>query len=138
MKSKVFNTSKGEFLIVDLPGKGNTETICLLSDLKYKIVGPVKLITEEQASDIMVSEYVFTPGENVEHWNLYKNYEDNSLSWSFTALDSLHSLIKSLGIHLYENPFGNYKDFEGKMDLYMNILSEEQNTLYNPYIWKKI
>lgn len=65
----------------------------------YRFIGLLSRITEEQASEIVGS------------------------------IKELHSLLKSKGVHLFENP---YKDCEDKDLEWLN----NELTFYNPYIFK--
>ena len=65
---------------------------------KLERIASISEITEEQASEVVESFNIFMPGEMVEHSCLYKNHVNNSLSYSFTAIESLHSLLKSKGV----------------------------------------
>lgn len=111
MKKFEFETSKGKFVLVD----GYVENGI---DLKQ--------ITEQQASEIVHNKHPISGG--------FVNYfESTSLITSyscFSAIQSLHSLLKSKGVHLFKNPF---LDFE---TLDPSAVYAEQNTFYNPHIFK--
>jgi|SRR5690606_6287752 len=100
MKTLEFETSKGRFLLVDNPLLPQAMSITT----KY-----IKLseITEEQASEIVDSDDEYGV-------IMYQNYQTASMQYfdeQITAIESLHSLLKSKGIL-------------------------EQKTFYNPYIFK--
>ncbi len=172
MKVKEFKTSKGEFVLVDLPNaihvmKHNGYIVqscsskldCLNKcnridngDVKGFLYignteGDFKLsdITEQQAIEIVDSRFIFQTQYIKDMLHCYLDYENND--WVYKeALPSLHSLIKSKGIYLYENPLGNLKvykkNFKGHDMFYSNYTAKwqeaEQKTFYNPYIFKKI
>lgn len=144
MKKLEFSTSKGEWLLVDDDEHGlitdkeqanrlinawgtdnverdldRLELICKLSD-----------ITEEQASDVVDSEYV----DFIDKY-LYRDYKSKNAKEVFndnlSAIESLHSLIKSKGVNLFENPWRDCGD-----DDVVNF--ENKQTFYNPYLFKKI
>lgn len=99
MKKLEFKTSKGSFMLVD----------------SIEIEG-IKLseITEEQASEIVDKKIGYK--NYLESTDVISNYS------CVTATKSLHSLIKSKGAYLYENPH--------------NTVEAEQKTFYNPVIFK--
>lgn len=120
MKKLEFETSKGRFVIVDGVGED------FAMDLTHMIICDewfVKLseITEEQASEIV--DYSILK-------NMYASYNYGFCTNSYvykTAIESLHSLLKSKGIYLYKNPAPL---------LHHTRLEAEQKTFYNPYIFK--
>ena len=117
-KQEKITTSKGEFLLVDAIEKPNINTGIKLSE-----------ITEEQASEIV--DKVMN-NQHFQNYN-FKSYNDR---WVKTAIESLHSLLKSKGIHLFENPYGKwYSDFENA-NQELDWQLAEQKTFYNPYIFK--
>lgn len=110
MKELKFKTSEGKFLLLET-----------LSD-NYRLFGFIKgiklsEITEEQASDIVSS--------------LVADKQGNK-SYVYT----LHSLLKSKGIHLFKNPYT--KQVDENYSKHNRILFEksEAKTFYNPYIFK--
>lgn len=107
MKELKFKTSKGRFVIKDL------------NFIPLNCNG-IKLseITEKQASEI-----VDLKGDRFQDYNHVSCCD----RWCNTAKESLHSLLKSKGIHLFENP--NDSD-------YFTNRSTEQKTFYKPYIFK--
>lgn len=120
MKKIEFETSKGKFLIKeydtfnDLVKDANfyKQKICKLSE-----------ITEEQASEIVDEDKDYGV-------RIFQNYQTTSMQYfdeQITAIGSLHSLLKSKGIHLYENPAPL---------LHHTRLEAEAKTFYNPYIFK--
>ena len=126
IKEIKFETDKGKFLLVDMTGGIRKFIPWDFVDESFD----VKDITEVQSESIVDSKvFIFTPGESTEYNYLHKNYETNDLSWSFGAKGSLLSLIKSLGVELFENP---YKEHEDK-DLERFY---EDCTFYNPVILK--
>lgn len=133
MKKLELETSQGKFVVEEASDKNIGRVL-------------LKHITEQQASEIVPSTHHFTPGENIEHWNLFEDYEYNRLSWSFTSIESLHSLIKSKGYYLFENPNpkpSEYMFYKRKSDgvswgdslLQLHNCSD-QKTFYNPVIFK--
>lgn len=83
MKELKFKTSKGEFLVNE-----DCKGISL------------KEITELEASEIVDDSF------NAYHEDSFKLYGDEIVSGAYvvTAIESLHSLLKSKDIHLFENP----------------------------------
>lgn len=115
MKQIKITTDKGEFLLVDGDvAKGGIKH----EDKIYYYFCDAKNITEEQASEIV--DY-FT-----EYSKRYQDYERLEFAY-LTAIESLHSLLKSKGIHLFRNP--NNSD-------YFTNRSTEQKAFYNPFIFK--
>lgn len=103
MKVLEFETSKGSFLVVDAINNANIHTGTKLLE-----------ITEEQASEIVSS--------------LVKDDNGNK-----SYIHTLHSLLKSKGIHLYNNPLQTAYQFDQSVYEYHQA---EQKTFYNPYIFK--
>jgi len=122
MKELKFKTSKGKFLIKeydtfnDLVKDANfyKQKICKLSE-----------ITEEQANAIV---------DKVMNNQHFQNYDFKEITdrWTKSAIDSLRSLLKSKGVHLFENP---YNIGTSKAD-YNKYKEAESKTFYNPYIFK--
>lgn len=117
MKKLAFETSKGRFVVVDGVGED------FAMDLTHMIICDewfVKLseITEEEAREI-----VELKGDRFQDYNHISCCD----RWCNTAIDSLHSLLKSKGIHLYKNPAPL---------LHHTRLEVEQKTFYNPYVFK--
>ena len=128
MKKLEFETSKDKFVLVDLPSYEEIEKELqffghdqgltnedlnnyfrhILPDLNKSY--ELSEITEEEASQI-VDYYI----------------EDNFLG--YTEIDVLHSLLKSKGIHLFENPYKNHQDKD--LETWY-----EELTFYNPFIFK--
>ena len=112
MKKLEFETSKGRFLIVDAIENANVHTGIKLSE-----------ITEEQASEIVKMTWI---SDNIKLCK-FKNYDINGNGSFSSATESLHSLLKSKGIHLFKNPAPL---------LHHTRLEKEQKTFHNPYIFK--
>lgn len=115
MKKFEFETSKGKFVLADSYVENGID---------------LKQITEEQASEIVGS---------IEEILL----KDDCFDWFRKSTKSLYSLIESQGVHLFKNPvpepeyiidnFGN----GGICEHWVSTFQEqEQNTFYNPYIFK--
>lgn len=142
MKQIEFKTSKGTFIISDekyyLINENGVKTAYLkdVPQFEYEKFMHLPRLTEEQARNI-VDEFKYHP-------TLIKKVFIDYLNADFyinTAIESLHSLIKSLGVHLYKNPY---------KEAYNKELSENENndiesykkdllksyTFYNPYIFK--
>lgn len=144
MKKLEFETSKGAFFMVDAIERKNLHDGIFL-----------KQITEEQASSIV------DEGDS-EPWtdsfkSGYRDYQITDIeqySSCITAIESLHSLLKSKGIHLFDNPvikplipneqtlkkmhnkgYGENDFVDLKYDQYQFDLAEEK-TFYNPVIFK--
>lgn len=135
MKQEKITTSKGEFLVVDskdAPSSFNSYLRDIEEKLGVQLITGYKLseITEEGASKIVD-----------ELWNGYKNYNSNDNVGNYnrlvknTAIESLHSLLKSKGIHLFENPYDVY-DMSTWHDANEAKQKAEEKTFYNPYIFK--
>lgn len=118
MKKLEFKTAKCEFILVDKNDITDDEYQALLY---FKKVYLLSHITEEEAREI-----VDLKGDR------FQDYDHVSCCdrWCNTAIKSLHSLIKSKGVHLYENPNDNqcgtceYQETESK-------------TFYNPILFIK-
>lgn len=134
MKKLEFETSKGRFVVSDeryyLKNEFGIKTACSngVKQFEFEKFIEFSRITEEQASEIV--DYSILK-------NLYSSYNYGVTTNSFvykTAIESLHSLLKSKGIHLYENPYpdaGLIPSYEQKL-----YREAEQKTFYNPYIFK--
>ena len=141
MKELKFETSKGEFVLVDIP-----EKLFLIGQYYVDTYGPehfnLKEITEEQASSIVNSD-------NEYGTTMYQNYQTTSMQYfdeQITAIESLHSLLKSKGVHLFENPIDLEESLECNCDIcYGRLESDyeeaEEKTFKNPHIfvlkWKE-
>lgn len=131
MKELKFKTSKREFIIYDKVDITQTQLIFFN---QYGI--KLSEITEEQASEI-VDEFKYHP-------TLIKKVFIDYLNGDFyidTAIESLHSLLKSKGIHLFENPIDLEEQLDCNCDMCYQKLEDafneaEQKTFYNPYIFK--
>lgn len=128
MKKLEFETSKGAFFMVDAIERKNLHNGIFL-----------KQITEEQASDIVDESF----NAYHEHSFVYYGNEVVGGCYIVTAIESLHSLLKSKGIHLFENPvpqpefiidnFGNGGICESWVKEFQE---QEEKTFYNPVIFK--
>lgn len=113
---------------------GCVETYCGVNG--YKVIASLKDITEERASEVVDSN--IKQGLIKCYFDYIKGYYSNSL---FTAIESLHSLFKSKGIHLFDNPDGiSYRtcSFDSGID-YRSFLSwndAEEKTFYNSILFK--
>ena len=123
MKKLEFETSKGNFLLVDMDFESVLDKY---KGLKFTFMYPLKHISELEASEI-----VFRIG----------HHSNGHLIPS--AVELLHSLLKSKGIHLFENPVKLPHSLEycsSRWSYYGYEVSEyrkaEQKTFYNPYIFK--
>ena len=116
MKKLEFETSKGRFVLVD-NNQYNEAVIDFLKKVNYgSYMNRIKLseITEEQASEIVGFQYM--------------DYMSKP-----TAIESLKSLLKSKGIHLFVNPYKqSNKEYFNKI----HFEQSEEKTFYNPYIFK--
>lgn len=141
MKQIEFKTSKGTFVIVDIDANVKIESIMggfvrlrrcnKVNDYYDKTYYKLTDITEDDA-DKVVDKVM-----NGQHFQNY-NYKCITDRWVKTAIESLHSLIKSLGIHLYENPIKVHTWSSENADLYIKRWREtELKTFYNPHIFKK-
>lgn len=125
MKVLEFETSKGKFRVVD--EKDYMVFHLMITENGFDCI-ELKAITEEQAREIV--------DKNIG----YKNYlKSNDLIINFscvTAINSLNSLLKSKGIHLFENPLGSHETALKRHLLTGTWQEQEQKTFYNPYIFK--
>lgn len=124
MKELKFETSKGEFLVVD---DVNDIGKNIPYDLVTKI-GYIKNLTEEQASEVVES---FT--QEINNYTCHFNYVLNTHDITINSIESLHSLLESKGINLFENP---YKQVNKEYFNKIHFEQSEQKTFYNPYIFK--
>lgn len=145
MKKIEFETSKGSWLVLDskdAPSSFNRYLRDIEKELRVRLTEGYKLseITEEQVSDI-VDEPLF--GKHYRDYTFIPTLDD-SYAGEFrlnTAIESLHSLLKSKGIHLFENPHPRRYIMamtdKGIVDTTEKLyLESEQKTFYNPYIFK--
>lgn len=129
MKIIEFETSKGKFKLIDMPetiringwnGSVMIDELNQISQEKYAKGFYLKNITEEQASEIV-----------------------DEIHGNISFITTLNILLKSKGIHLYENPvpepeyqFDNFGN-GGMCESWINVYQEQaQKTFYNPYIFK--
>lgn len=131
MKKIEFKTIKGDFVLVDNRGRANYYDVIsdfIMRGVNLKYINQIKDITEKQASNIV--DNPTSDGFYPRYWN----FEDGNTMWyclKDNALESLHSLLKSKGVYLYENPNDNQCGT-------IEWQEAEQNTFYNPYLFKKI
>lgn len=125
MKILEFETSKGRFLVSESD-----------EHYDYRFIGLLSRITEEQAKEI-VDEFLFNANDGSDYGDekVYKDYVTDEI-YLTNPIESLHSLLKSKGIHLFSNPvpepcMKGYID-----DSWINDYNKsEQKTFYNPYIF---
>ena len=137
MKKLEFETIKSRFLLIDsddAPSSFNRYLRDIEEKLGVQLTTGYKLseITEEEASGIV--DY-FT-----EYSKRYQDYERLECAY-LTAIESLHSLLKSKGVHLFKNPqtrrYIMAMTDKGIVDTTEKLyLEAEQKTFYNPYIFK--
>lgn len=142
MKKLEFETSKSRFVVID-NNQDDNMVIQFLKDIPYgSYMNRIKLseITEDQASEIVDEPVKFFNPTNpycVEDV-VYINYNSGKGFW--TAIESLHSLLESKGIHLFKNPYTNSTDlnssFFSMQEDFNKEKEAEQKTFYNPYIFK--
>lgn len=162
MKESRFKTSKGEFIILDLP----TDTIELqdiyLNGISWKdntghwdtwyseneeetiyFISSLKEITEEQASEIVDYKVEETEFQGGGLYNTIYNYEKGDFELGNSQIESLYSLLKSKGIHLFENPENLPHSLEycsSRWTYYgyevRKYREAETKTFYNPCIFK--
>lgn len=118
MKKLEFETSKGSFLLNE-EGKGIS----------------LKEITEKKASEI-VDEFLFNANDGSDYVDqeVYKNYITDEI-YLTNPKESLHSLLESRGIYLYEKPYLP-EELINNQEAFIADLKAEQKTFYNPYIFK--
>lgn len=165
MKKLEFETSKGRFLVVDIPinflfkihhnhlvvdstsngliGKMNR----LNNDPKGfievgRLIAKLSEISEEEASEIVDNKpsIIYDDGSISLHYRNYLYHDIQAAHiWKSSAIGSLHSLFQSKGIHLFENPLKNtlsIQSLEGSQKHSQQIKEAEQKTFYNPCIFK--
>lgn len=149
MRKFEFESNGSKWMLVDAQGEdvGISRVGINIGKCFYSIkeVVILKNITEEQASEV-VSKVTFRIGEDVDVY--YKDYMKYSSGTTYIAIESLHSLLKSKGIHLYKNPYRD--DWEelctwghgcfakyGKSSFELFTEAEEK-TFYNPVLFKII
>lgn len=129
MKELKFTTSKGEFLLLD--GK-DTITERLAELLKeYDHYSVVKEMSEEQFEEVLDRSF---------HTGLFAHYVKDipvNIYCYKSGLESLESIIKSLGWYLFENPVSENPSKECMGDA-LSWDQAESKTLYNPILTKKI
>lgn len=131
MKKFEFETSKGKFLLVDEKDYPVFHVMIETNGFNFY---SLKQITERQASEIVDSGDCDLSGDRYLHG--FRNYEieDEEVFSEISAIESLHSLLISKGIHLFENPYDlAWKD--GCISAYP-YSQHEGKTFYNPYIFK--
>lgn len=122
MKELNFKTSKGEFILLDGDADGR---IKLPTNIEYQELGRVKYMTKEQFYKVL---------DNSIHTGLFAHYVKDvpvNTYCYLSGMDSLHSLVNSLGWYLWDNPYSNFADETGCQEA-------ESKTLYNPILLKKI
>lgn len=134
MKKLEFTTGKGGFVVVDGSQPIDTEIAKLIFGSYWSI--RFKDLTEEQASEIV--DYT-----NFIGFAVYEDYHDGN-KVLYTALDSLHSLIKSKGWYLenplqFTKPTDDLSFYDNQEDMEKCIADWQQaesRTLNNPVIFK--
>ena len=94
MKTHEITTSKGDFVVVDVSTIGAIPYVKLL--FNNKLICEISEATEEDAK-LIVDE------DNEYGVTMYRNYATTSMAYydeQLTAIDSLHSLLKSKGIDI--------------------------------------
>lgn len=123
MKKINFETSKGKFVVVDIKEFDNIGVSRIGIDINgiffsgAKGIIQLKKITEQQASEIVDSEY---------NQSKYGQYEPN-------AIHRLYSIITSNGYHLFENPYTDAQKYSES-----KYFDAEDKTFYNPIIFKLV
>ncbi|AXF52600.1 MAG: hypothetical protein [Caudoviricetes sp.] len=109
MKKLNFETSKGKFVVVDMPEhKGKAIAVALLCNSNFgekefkdsTYLGYISELTEQQASEI-VEEYFSTTTNEIDG---YFDYRDDTQT--DCPIESLHSIFELNGYYLFENPYG--------------------------------
>ena len=146
MKELRIETSKGRFVVIDKNqdwcfgekfnyfGENKHDAFNIKDiNLCFSFSKCFKLseITEDQARNI-----VDLKGDRFQDYNHVSCCD----RWCNTAIESLHSLLKSKGVHLFEN---NYKKSTDLNSSFFSIQEDfnkekeaEEKTFYNPYIFK--
>lgn len=127
MKRIDFKTSKGEFLLVDM--HGIDYTIIGINGIEVENLFYLKEATDQESISVVDSL-----GDG-----LYSNYfyKDPTTKPLKDPKVSLHSLVSSLaGVHLYENPYDDVGLVPSAAQLVYR--EAEQNTFYEPVIFKKL
>lgn len=129
MKKLEFETSNGRFLVSESD-----------EHYDYRFIGLLSRITEEQAREI-VDEFLFNANDGSDYGDekVYKDYVTDEI-YLTNPIESLHSILKSKDIHLFENPYTKSTDLNSSffsMQVDFNKEKQaEQKTFYNPYIFK--
>lgn len=141
MKKLQFSSNGKEWLLLDVRKELielNFDRIRLkVGGLDVKPIGLLNQITEEQASEV-VEHRVWTDG-----FKVYHNYNGKQTFGTFTATDSLQSLLQSKGVHLFENPIKPpkttvYRDAHYDIDEVEEFKLSEEKTFYNPVLFQII
>lgn len=123
MKKLNFETSKGNFVVVDIPeNKGKAIAVALLCNSNFgkkefkdsKYLGYISELTEQQASEI-VEEYFSTTTNEIDG---FIDYHDGTQT--DCPIESVHSLITSNGYYLFDTD------------------TPKDKTFYNPIIFKLV
>lgn len=140
MKKIEFKTGKCEF---DLLEGGQDYTLEYMKNTDWWQAIHLANITEEEASGIVDSTRKNIREKDI----IFQDYQSKyKKDFSYdTAIESLHSLLKSKGIHLFENPIKLPHSLEyccSRWTYYGYEVSEyrkaEEKTFYNPMIFIKI
>lgn len=130
MKTLKFNTSKGDFALMDGAEQIDQTLKALLEE--YTTVAKVSEMSEEKFAEV-VNKYKLCG---------FENYDKEGYLYLISAKDSFMSLLKSLGVFIYNNPIENiiYNEDEiGEFDYNFHLRTEaESKTFYNPILLKKI
>lgn len=138
MKQLEFETSKGRFRVVD--EKDYMVFHLMIAKNGFDCIS-LQEITEEKAREI-VDEFLFNANDGSDYGDekVYKDYVTDEI-YLTNPIESLHSLLKSKGIHLFKNPHPRRYIMamtdKGIVDTTEKLyLEAEQKTFYNPYIFK--
>jgi len=147
MKKLEFETSKGRFVVSDerhyLKNEFGIKTAYLNGVKQFEFEKFIELnrITEEQASEIVDYGVIIEEVQGGGLYEMYYDYELGRYSLGKSQIESLHSLLQSKGIHLYDNPVDLNEQLDCNCDMCYQKLEDsfveaEEKTFYNPYIFK--
>lgn len=115
MKHIEFKTIKGEFVVIELYDTIDKTSLSLdngfltyrdhigwdgmrIMDSDCINLGCIQDITEEQAKEVVENHILFEPHSQITHKELFFDYMADVFSYTYTALESLHSLLEANGV----------------------------------------
>lgn len=135
MKTLKFNTSKGDFALMDGTEQIDQTLRALLEE--YTPVAKVSEMSEEQFGEVVDSRIKGGGLLSCHREKCFKDYMNGGYPRGVTAFYSLKTLVKSLGWYLWDNPHGSPSTCSEAGD-YSLWSKAESKTLYSPILLKKI